>query len=127
MEETGTDFLKLGLILVTFPLWGPFAKALFEELQAALRPEGGLFGQRPSPRQRKAIEAEIEGEEMRQVHEPLAHLRGQTGHRPGRHAGARPPAAGQRAPTAGPQAGAGRRAFRGSAGAPTPPARKSFR
>ena len=77
MEETGTDFLKIGLILAAFPLWGPFAKALYEELQVALRPEGGLFGDNPSPRERRAIEAEIELEEMPQVHEPLAHLRDQ--------------------------------------------------
>jgi len=127
MEETGTDFLKIGLILASFPLWGPFAKALYEELQVALRPEGGLFGNNPSPLERKAIEAEIEAEEITQVHEPLAHLRDQVGHRPGTHGRARHPGAARPSASAGPQMGAGRRAFRGST-SPTPsPPRNTFR
>ncbi|MAG62829.1 hypothetical protein CMO84_04835 [Candidatus Woesearchaeota archaeon] len=127
MEETGTDFLKIGLILAAFPLWGPFAKALYEELQVALRPEGGLFGDNPSPRERRAIEAEIELEEMPQVHEPLAHLRDQLGHRPGTQGRARHPGQGMPSTSAGPQAGAGRQAFRGSSGPTTTPPRNTFR
>lgn len=77
MEEEGInqDLLKVVLLLVTLPLWGPFLRAMWQELRHSLRPEGGLFGPVPSPRQRRAIEQEMAGEERHQVHEPVAHHR----------------------------------------------------
>lgn len=67
--------IKYLLILTTAPLWFPFAKALWEEFTAALRLDGGLFGDSPSRRQRELIEEEIAREEPRIVNETLAHAR----------------------------------------------------
>lgn len=67
--------LKYTVLLATFPLWGPFAKALWEEFVYAMRADGGLTGREPGPRERKEIEEQIAREEPRQVHELLAHHR----------------------------------------------------
>jgi len=69
-----TDILKYIVLIVSAPLWLPFAKALWEELNDAFRPDGGLFGPEPTQRRRAEILAEIAREEPRLVHEPLAHL-----------------------------------------------------
>jgi len=127
MEETGTDFLKIGLILASFPLWGPFAKALFQELETALRPEGGLFGAAPGPRRRREIESEIEREEISQVHEPLAHRRGRSAHQPGAQGRAQRAPGAARPMASGPQAGGGTSSFRSRAGSQAPPPRNRFR
>ena len=43
-------YVKIGLLLVTYPIWGPIVRALYQELKLALRPEGGVFGnERPGP------------------------------------------------------------------------------
>ncbi len=73
MDETGFDFLKWGLVLVAWPIWAPFAKALWKEFQRAMRPEGGLTGPVPSAGERRRIEAQVAQEELSQVHESLAH------------------------------------------------------
>ncbi|MDA1265314.1 MAG: hypothetical protein O2816_09580 [Planctomycetota bacterium] len=74
--DVGFELLKYTLLLGSFPFWGPFAKALWEEFLLALRPDGGLSGKEPTARERRAIEDRIARDEpMRQVHEPLAHLR----------------------------------------------------
>ena len=67
--------IKYTLLLVTAPLWFPFVKALWEELNAALRLDGGLMGDAPSRTRRKQLETEIAQEEPRLVHETLAHER----------------------------------------------------
>jgi hypothetical protein len=69
-----TDVLKYVLIIALAPIWLPFVKALWEELNDALRPDGGLFGPEPTQRRREEILDEIAQEEMRVVHEPLAHI-----------------------------------------------------
>ncbi len=131
MEETGTDFLKIGLILASFPLWGPFAKALFEELELALRPEGGLFGAKPSPIQKKAIEAELSAEPISQVHEPKAHRANPVGIAPSPTGRGQRPAPLRQPQSLGPQAGGQPRAFRSRTPSPSPsnraPVRRSFR
>lgn len=48
--------VKYAIVALTFPFWGPFAKALWQEFNDALRDEGGLFGAAPTPEQLKAIE-----------------------------------------------------------------------
>ena len=112
MNETGFDFLKWGLVLAAWPLWAPFAKALWKEFQKAMRPEGGLTGSIPSKAERLRIEEQVAQEEPSQVHESLAH------HKTRLAAGARP--GGQ--PSAGPdqavarQRGAARRGLGPSGG-----------
>lgn len=111
-NETAFELVKYILALATLPLWGPFAKALWDEFLLALRADGGLSGPQPTPRERSRIEEEIEAtEEPRQVHEPIAHLRtGPTGPSSRGRATAPPGPAAPRRPV-GPQTGTRRRAF----------------
>ncbi len=67
--------LKYDLVFITWPICGPFAKALWEEFRDAMRWEGGFLKSPPTAAQRKALEAELEREEPRQVHELLAHYK----------------------------------------------------
>lgn len=69
-----TDILKYVLLIAAAPIWLPFAKALWEELNDALRPDGGLFGPEPTQAKREKILDEIAREDPRVVHEPLAHV-----------------------------------------------------
>ncbi len=78
-----TDILKYIVLIASAPLWLPFAKALWEELNDAFRPDGGLFGPEPTQRRREEILAEIAREEPRLVHEPLAHLQNRQSAQPG--------------------------------------------
>jgi len=45
LESLGTpeSYIKLALVAVTYPIWGRFAKVMWEEMKEALAPEGGLF------------------------------------------------------------------------------------
>lgn len=74
-SDLGFTLLKYVVLLATLPIWGPFAKALWEEFVHGMRADGGLVGPDPGPRQRKEIEEQIAREEPRQVHELLAHHR----------------------------------------------------
>lgn len=48
LASLNTDLFKYGLLAVTAPLWWPFLKALYAEMNEALREEGGLLGNPPS-------------------------------------------------------------------------------
>lgn len=74
-SEIGIAILKWTLLLGSMPIWGPFAKALWEEFKLAMRGDGGLSGPAPGPLERRRIDAELAREEPRQVHELLAHQR----------------------------------------------------
>ena len=102
------ELIRYALVLVTIPLWLPFVKAMWKELNRALRYEGGLLGKLPTPQEVREIEREAMREENPLVHEPL----------PPRGGAARPrfrqPAQGQRAERgatrpAAPRAGLGTR------------------
>src|SRR5262245_15136691 len=41
------SWIKFALLLALSPLWWPIARAFWRELQEALAPEGGIFGNRP--------------------------------------------------------------------------------
>lgn len=53
-----TELLKYALLLVSVPFWWPFVKALREELNDALRSEGGLFGEEPTAEELAAMNLE---------------------------------------------------------------------
>lgn len=132
MEPQGHDasfeLLKYILVLASMPLWVPFAKALWDEFLLALRPDGGLSGHELTRRERSEIEQDISlNEDLTQVHEPIAHLRGQGPARGNqKQTGRSFQPAMKRAP--GPQAGSQRRAFvRRSEGPSTPDGRPRFR
>ena len=92
------SLLKYLLILASSPFWFPFAKALWDEFNDALRLDGGLFGDPPSRTERERIEREIAKEPPRLVSETLAHARvrrqrraaGLTEELPGENSSARP-------------------------------------
>lgn len=50
--------VKYAIIALSTPLWMPFAKALWSELNASLRDEGGLFGDAPTAAELRTIEKE---------------------------------------------------------------------
>ncbi|MAF66795.1 MAG: hypothetical protein QF410_15670 [Planctomycetota bacterium] len=59
------------LLALTAPLWVPFAKAVWEELNRALRDDGGVFGPLPGPIASEQIEAEERLKESSLVAEGL--------------------------------------------------------
>ena len=104
MSDTSKELLQYLLLIISMPLWAPFIRALYQEFVMALRADGGLFGPVPSPMERKVIERDLAGEDLRQVHEPLAHHGQGQAETSGRNPGNRP--------HPGPQAGNGPRRFR---------------
>ncbi|MFT5050120.1 MAG: hypothetical protein ACI8QZ_001514 [Chlamydiales bacterium] len=77
-------FLKYLILLLSAPVWLPFLRALWDELENALRDQGGLFGQEPSAEQLIEIRREQALEEDRVLNEPLAHRRASTPPQSGR-------------------------------------------
>jgi len=67
--------VKWILLMASAPIWLPFAKALWEELEAALRLDGGIWGDPPGAVKRAQILRDIEQEEPRLVHETIANWR----------------------------------------------------
>ncbi len=51
--------IQLAFLAVTSPLWVPVVKLMYREVQSSLREEGGLFGRKPTPRERERIEHEL--------------------------------------------------------------------
>ncbi|MDA0948373.1 MAG: hypothetical protein O2799_07620 [Planctomycetota bacterium] len=62
------EFLKYIVILATAPIWMPFAKELWGEFLLAMRADGGLLKAPPGPVERKRLQEELKGEELRVVH-----------------------------------------------------------
>jgi hypothetical protein len=50
-----TEIAKYTLLVLAAPFWWPFLKALYAELNNALREEGGLVGRAPSAEQLRKI------------------------------------------------------------------------
>ena len=59
------------LLALTAPLWIPFVKAIWEELNRALRDEGGVFGRIPGTLEADQIKAEERARESPLLAEPL--------------------------------------------------------
>ncbi|MEO6711037.1 MAG: hypothetical protein ABIP42_15760 [Planctomycetota bacterium] len=55
LAALNTLFVKYAIIACTIPLWLPFLKALYVELNDALAAEGGLFGRTPTQRELRLI------------------------------------------------------------------------
>src|SRR5690242_13987246 len=58
MSDLNKDVLRWVLLIGAAPIWWPFLKTLWNDFNAALRAEGGLFGRPPTPRELDAIRAE---------------------------------------------------------------------
>ncbi|MCA8980697.1 MAG: hypothetical protein H6831_07470 [Planctomycetes bacterium] len=56
MSDLNKSLIKYGLLILTSPIWYPFLKAVWQELNTALRADGGLLGKLPSPRERAELE-----------------------------------------------------------------------
>ena len=67
-----STLFKYAVLLAMMPLWWPFLRALWDDLNESLREEGGLLGQPPSAEliQRMRLERRNQPELM--VSEPLA-------------------------------------------------------
>ncbi len=89
--------IKYTLLLLATPIWLPFIKELWVEFNMAMREDGGLFGQAPTPRERQRISDQLAQEPLRQVHVPKGHLGIRRRNAPGTP------------PPSGPQAGGPRR------------------
>ena len=50
--------VKYAIIALSFPVWWPFARALWREFNDSLRDEGGIFGSPPSAEELRRIERE---------------------------------------------------------------------
>ena len=51
LAALNTEIVKYTLLVMAFPVWMPFFKALYTELNDALAEEGGLFGRTPTQRE----------------------------------------------------------------------------
>ena len=84
MSELTIKLIKLGVVIVTAPVWYPFVKALWLEFKESMREHGGLLGDPPSARQMLEIERDKARREDALVNEPLAHARAASGPARGR-------------------------------------------
>ena len=57
-KSFNTELIKYGLLIASAPLWLPFVKALWQELNDSLRDEGGLLGASPSAAKLRDIDRE---------------------------------------------------------------------
>lgn len=110
MSELNKQLIKYGLLIATSPIWYPFLKAVWEELNHALRADGGLLGSLPNRRDRARLQQRPDADDDPLVNE----LRGRPGERR-RPAG--PQGAAKNGSKSGARAGATRGANRDAGGA----------
>jgi hypothetical protein len=67
------ELLKVGVVLLLAPVWLPFMRALWNDLQDLFEEDGGLFGDDPGPRRREEIRAAKARRPPLMVHEWVAH------------------------------------------------------
>jgi hypothetical protein len=127
--DFGFEAFKYVLLFASVPLWGPFAKALWDEFLLALRADGGLAGHEPNRRERAALEEKIQATgELSQVHEPIAHVRPGRARSSSTRAASAPLGGSAQQRSAGPQLGNQRRPFSSPTGrAPSTDNRPHFR
>ena len=61
------SLIKYTVLLVGIPIWLPFVRELWFEFNLAMREDGGLWGQAPTPRERQRITDQIAREPLRQI------------------------------------------------------------
>ncbi|HRV83048.1 MAG TPA: hypothetical protein P5218_16570, partial [Planctomycetota bacterium] len=89
--------LKYFLIMIAAPIWVPFMKELWRELQLAMREDGGLFAPVPDPKKRREIHAALAKEPSPQIHILKGHLGARSAAPQGTRAAVQPgPQLGQR-------------------------------
>lgn len=71
MSDLNKSLIKYGLLILTSPIWYPFLKAVWQELNTALRADGGLLGKLPSQRERELLERNPHPEDDPLVNVPI--------------------------------------------------------
>lgn len=71
MSDLNKSLIKYGLLILTSPIWYPFLKAVWQELNTALRADGGLLGKLPSAREREELERNPPPDEDPLVNVPI--------------------------------------------------------
>ncbi|MDP6539936.1 MAG: hypothetical protein QF903_04985 [Planctomycetota bacterium] len=71
LDFLSRDLARYLLLALTAPLWVPFVKAVWEELNRALRDDGGVFGPLPGPAESERIEERERAKEPSLVAERL--------------------------------------------------------
>jgi len=59
LASLNTEIAKYTLLLISAPFWWPFLKALYAELNDALREEGGLVGRAPSAAELRKLNSSL--------------------------------------------------------------------
>lgn len=75
------ELLRILFVLATAPIWWPFAKAMWQELNDLLEEDGGLFGEEPPPRRKAELREARARRPSPLVHEWVAHFRPTAGPR----------------------------------------------
>lgn len=56
MENPFETFVKVAILSLLAPIWWPVIRTLYEDFEAALWREGGLFGREPTGEKLKELE-----------------------------------------------------------------------
>ena len=75
MSDAVSTFIKIGIIVLLTPYWMPVVKALYDDFEAALWREGGLFGRPPTSEELAELEEKYRNWKSPLVNEPLARSR----------------------------------------------------
>ena len=71
MDPVTKDIVRYLIVILSAPIWVPFARMLWKDFNAALRREGGLLGRAPSPLELQRMDAQGAPEVSRLVSEPI--------------------------------------------------------
>jgi len=100
--EVNKEILRWVFMIGAMPIWLPFLVTLWNDFNEALREDGGLLGEPPSPRELEAIRREKASKPDLLVNEPIVrageHRRPRMDAGPRRPGGERPQAPGFRGP-----------------------------
>lgn len=69
--EINKEILRWVLLISAMPIWLPFLITLWKDFNDALREEGGLIGEPPSPRELEEIRREKASKPDLLVNEPI--------------------------------------------------------
>lgn len=79
--DLNTEAFKYTLLALTSPLWWPFVRELWRELNDILAEEGGLFGRKPTDKELAELRRERAAREAALVNEVRESAKGGRGRR----------------------------------------------
>ncbi len=71
VDPVTKDIVRYLIVILSAPIWVPFARTLWRDFNAALRREGGLLGRAPSALELQRLDAQGLPEVSRMVSEPI--------------------------------------------------------